>query len=223
MEGFLRQEGRQWGNRISSTIGQLELGFLAHSHIGVFEQDHQRFQVAMLHTIGQQHLGFHHMRGLSGRWLQQAINASFACRVPPLHPIGQIKTAFHPKLGIGRQNVPNERFEMIDSEGRPLRLHLNGMHTAVGRRSLEINEEKGVLVAVRKSGAGVISQARGSVTNIGDRGNQIGSLSLPLGMPEFLGVPRTTRYRLIDELIADAPSTISTRHQINPPSLVASV
>src|SRR4051794_20512997 len=93
---------------------------------------------------------------------------------------------------------------------------------AVGRAA-EVGEEEVILVAIRQAGAGIISEARGAVGEVGDAGHVPGRLAFVLGVPELLGVPRAAVALHATELVADAPAAVAALDEVRPPRPVAAV
>ena len=76
-------------------------------------------------------------------------------------------------------------------------------------------------VALGQAEAGIVGQTGRAVGNIGHRRHDIGSLAIPGGVPQLLGVPRAQSDRHAVVLVAAAPAAVAAFDDVDPACLVA--
>ena len=90
----------------------------------------------------------------------------------------------------------------------------------------EIAEKEVVVELRRQTGAGIVGETGGAVTNVRQRREQIRGCVRLGEMPESFAIPRT-HLRLIragfEPLPADAPAEVRTLHDVMPAGLVAAI
>src|SRR5439155_12206304 len=82
-------------------------------------------------------------------------------------------------------------------------------------------KEEVALVALGQAEAGIVGQTGVAVCNKQQTGYDIGSLAVPGGLPQLLGIPRAQSDRHAVVLVAAAPAAVAAFDDVDPACLVA--
>src|SRR5277367_2318879 len=96
---------------------------------------------------------------------------------PSVNPITGVHAAIGSELDISRQDAPKELSVIHHLETRAGGLYRESVNSAVRPASAEIAEEKMVAIIRRKSGAGIMGQARRAAGDVPHRRDDIRRLA----------------------------------------------
>ena len=133
-----------------------------------------------------------------------------------------VEAAVGAELDVGRQRRREKRFRFTDLVRGTFGSERVGVDAAARDGALEVLDEKVAGVGGIEAGAGVVLDARGSILDVADRGQQVGGLARVALVPEFLGVPRASLSER-GELVADPPAAVAALDDVHEAFLVAVV
>jgi hypothetical protein len=219
---FLQRREQRIGR---PALDELELGFLADTHVGMGQQSGQLSERPLGKALGQQLLDFENVCGLGLFRIANLENAALACLRPAGDPVAEIKATVRGEIAVGGEHVGEELFCLaIDFERRPARFDLEGEYRAAVGVAAEIAQEEVLFVALGNlTDAGIVSEPGRSRGDVGAGRDDACRLLGEWHSPDFLGVPRAQPSRVVHFLIADPPTAISAWDDIHPPGRIAAV